>query len=162
MRPRLGPRPLPSVEMARMLRTDLPDGFFHVGARGVDRVDVYRTDDDRRFWLHLALDNVKRYAWRFHALCEMNNHYHAVVEATREQLSAGFHRLNGVYALCFNERHARTGHLFGDRFWSRVVEGDEHLEAVCRYVVDNPVRAGFCDTAADWPWSASRYGLGAG
>ena len=66
--------------------------------------------------------------------------------------------LNGVYAQAFNGRHARCGHLFGERFRARVIRDEEHLYEACRYVVANPVRAGLCGQATDWPWSGTRYG----
>jgi putative transposase len=52
----------------------------------------------------------------------------------------------------FNKRYDRTGHLFQNRFDARVVEGDGHARAVCRYVVDNPVRARLCKERRHWPW----------
>ena len=83
----------------------------------------------------------------------MNTHYHVLVEATLERLSRGCHLLNGVHARRFNERHGRSGHLFGDRFHARVVATDAHLAAATLYVRHNPVRAGLCDDARDWRWS---------
>jgi hypothetical protein len=65
-------------------------------------------------------------------------------------------RLNGIYAQGFNRRHRRSGHLFGDRYASWVVESEEHLRAACEYVLENPVRARLCSNREDWPWSASR------
>ena len=61
--------------------------------------------------------------------------------------------------LCFNAKFRRTGHLWGDRFWVRLVDDEKYLVEVCEYVVNNPVRAGLVARAADWPWSASRYGF---
>jgi len=90
----------------------------------------------------------------------MGNHYHLVIETRREQLSAGMQLLNGDHAQTFNLRHGRWGHLFGERFWSRTVKGDEDLVNTCRYVIENPVRAGFCAVPDDWPWSALEPGLG--
>ena len=139
--------------MPRQLRRDLPDGVFHVTARGVDSCLIFVDDEDRRFFLGLLCQAVERHGWRCHAFCSMGTHYHLVVETTCDRLSAGFHRLNGVYAQMFNRRHARTGHLFGDRFASWVVDTEEHLRAACRYVVQNPVRARLCVRAEDWPWS---------
>jgi REP element-mobilizing transposase RayT len=88
----------------------------------------------------------------------MTNHYHLVLEGFRDKLSSGQQRLNGVYAQSFNGKYKRWGHLFGERFWCRTVD-EEGLEEVCRYVLDNPVRAGLCERAVDWPWSACRYTL---
>jgi putative transposase len=145
--------------MARLPRHVFHDGTFHVGTRGVDGTAVYRSPEDRRIFLRLLADVVDRHGWIVHVFCLMTNHYHLVVEALLEDLSDGLQRLNGVYAQGFNGRYARRGHLWGDRFWSGHVESDRELEATCRYVLNNPVRAGLCDTASDWPWSGSRYGF---
>jgi putative transposase len=140
-----------------MPRSILPEyAVFHATARGAGRIAIYREDDDRRFFLALLADAVSRFGWSFHAFCLMTNHYHLVVEAFREALSDGMQRLNGVYAQSFNGNYGRWGHLFGERFWCRPVQ-EEDLAATCRYVLDNPVRAGICDRSSDWPWAASRY-----
>jgi REP element-mobilizing transposase RayT len=140
----------------RLPRYVFPDGTFHLGTRGVDGTAIFRADDDRRLFLRLFADVVQRHNWFVHVFCLMTNHYHLVVEALRDELSQGFHRLNGVYAQTFNRRYGRKGHLWGDRFWSGLIEDDEQFDAVCEYVLNNPVRAGICTQATDWPWSGSR------
>jgi REP-associated tyrosine transposase len=142
--------------MARRLRTDLPDGLFHVTARGAGRIAIYRDDEDYRLFLRLLGMTVERRRWHCLALCLMPNHYHLVLDTTRRRLSRGFHWLNGSYAQAFNRRHGRWGHLFGDRFSSWVVVDEEHVAATCEYVRANPVRAGLCTTVDDWPWSGSQ------
>jgi putative transposase len=144
----------------RIARSALPDGVFHVTARGVARTNVFLDLDDRRVFLWLLGWIVDAAAWRCHAYCLMTNHYHLVLEAARADLSRGMHRLNARYAETFNAKYGRSGHLFGDRFGARVVADDDHLAAACAYVVQNPVRAGICRRASEWPWSASRYGAG--
>lgn len=148
--------------MARLARCKLPDGIYHVTSRGVARRDIFLDLDDRRVFLWLFGWIADAAAWECHAICLMTNHYHLVVEATRADLSRGMHRLNGRYAESFNAKYDRSGHLFGDRFATRVISDDEHLAAACRYVLQHPVRAGLCRRASDWPWSASRYGVDAG
>jgi hypothetical protein len=49
--------------------------------------------------------------------------------------------------------------VFGDRFWCRPLE-DGELDAICLYVLENPVRAGLCAQSSDWRWSACRLELG--
>jgi putative transposase len=142
----------------RILRTTLPDGYFHVTARGVEQRAIYLDREDCRAFLALFGGTARRFGWDLYAFCLMPNHYHLVVEATRDALSHGSQWLNGVYAQAFNRRHARWGHLFGGRFASWVIEREEHLYAACRYVLENPVRAGLCQRADDWPWSGSRWG----
>jgi putative transposase len=100
----------------RRPRNELPEhGVFHVTTRGVARTAIFRDDDERRLFLRLLADVVRRNEWRCHAFCLMTNHYHLVVEAFVWRLAVGMQRLNGVYAQAFNRRHTRSGHLFGDR-----------------------------------------------
>ena len=146
--------------MARQPRSLLPDGVYHLGTRGVDSCTVYVDDSDRRLFLELLASVVADCDWHMHTLCLMTTHYHLVVETERPRLSLGMQRLNGRYAERFNGKFERTGHLWGDRFWVRLVEDDEQLVSVCEYVLNNPVRAGLVARAADWPWSYSRYGFG--
>lgn len=146
--------------MPRVVRKALPDGYFHVITRGVDACAIFRDDVDRRAFLSHVRTCTDRHGWVVHAMCLMTTHYHLVLHSTRIELSRGVQRLNGRYAQRFNQRHARFGHLFADRFSSRVIETERHLHEACRYVVENPVRARLCDAAEDWPWSRSRYGYG--
>jgi REP-associated tyrosine transposase len=139
--------------MARGLRSCLPDGVFHVTTRGVNGCAIYLDDSDRWAFLGLLAECVERNDWNVHVYCLMTTHYHLVVEATQEELSLGMQRLNGVHALRFNRRHRRHGHLFGDRFASWVIEGEDYFAATCRYVLLNPVRAGLCRRPEEWPWS---------
>jgi REP element-mobilizing transposase RayT len=145
--------------MARIRRTELPDGYFHVFTRGVADTVVFVDTEDRCSFLALLSATARRYRWELHTLCLMTTHYHFVLESARERLSAGMQWLNGVYAQSFNKRYGRHGHLFGGRYGSRVIEDEDYLRAACDYVLLNPVRAGLCDQASEWPWSATRYGF---
>jgi REP element-mobilizing transposase RayT len=142
----------------RILRTTLPDGYFHITARGVEQRAIYLDREDCRSFLALFGSTARRFGWDLYAFCLMGNHYHVVLEATRDRLSDGVQWLNGVYAQQFNKRHERWGHLFGSRFSSWVIESEEHLYKACRYVLANPVRAGLCERPEEWPWSGSRWG----
>lgn len=146
-----------SVGRVRRPRNELPPaGIYHVTTRGVARTAIFLDDDERRLFLRLFAAEVQCHGWRCHAFCLMTTHYHLVVETELWRLSEGMHRLNGAYALTFNRRHHRSGHLFGERFAAWVPRDDAHLQATCEYVLQNPVRAGLCPEAADWPWAAAR------
>ncbi len=130
--------------MARVPRYLLPDGLFHATARGAGRIPIFRDADDRWSFLGLLGKVAEDFRWDCHTWCLMTNHYHLVIDATREDMSNGFHRLNGLHAQGFNGKHRRWGHLFGERFWCRPLD-EEELERTCIYVMENPVRAGLCD-----------------
>jgi REP element-mobilizing transposase RayT len=145
--------------MARRPRYLLPErGVFHVTARAVDGTALYRTRDECVTFLDLLVRAGRLSGWQLYAFCLMTTHYHLVVQARRLALSRALHRANGHYAQLVNARRARRGHLFGDRFAARVIDGEEYLLATVRYVLLNPVRAGLCLRSEDWPWSGSRFG----
>ena len=139
--------------MARALRSSLPDGTFHITSHGIDDSAVFRSDLDRLDFLYLLGIVATEHEWGVRGYCLMTTHYHVVVEATTAQLSAGMHRLNGRYAQLYNQRHRRRGHVFEARFSSWVVRDERHFGATLDYVLQNPVRAGICETAEEWPWS---------
>jgi REP element-mobilizing transposase RayT len=143
--------------MPRIPRQALPDGIFHVTSRGVARSPIFRDPLDYLALRSQLREVMRKFAWNVYAYCLMPNHYHLIVETDREHLSAGMHRLNFLYAQRFNRRHDRAGHLFQNRFAAYVIESDEHLLNSIGYVSQNPVRAGLCDAAADWPWAASAF-----
>jgi len=142
--------------MARPLRVQAAGAHYHVGARGIDRGPVFLSDEDRGRFLVMLGDVVERYGWRCHAYCLMPNHYHLALTTPEPNLGIGMGRLNQVYAQWFNHRHDRVGHLFEQRYWSRLFETETRFFAVARYIVENPVRAGLADTPTDYRWSSAR------
>src|SRR5713226_2827807 len=103
--------------MSRPLRLEYPGSLWHLTQRGNEQRDIFLDDDDRSFSLTLLEKAVERFGWILYAYTLMTNHYHFVLEVTREQtLSRGMHWFDGKYAQAFNRRHQRVGHLFQGRF----------------------------------------------
>lgn len=143
--------------MARPDRSALPDGYFHVYGRSTFGGVVFGDGEDRDVYVHGIRVCERRYRWLVHAFALLSTHYHIVIESTRAALSAGMQRLNGGYGRYVNTRYDRFGHVFSERFRSRVIDSEEYLYDACAYVLQNPVRAGLCDRPEDWPWSYSRF-----
>ena len=144
--------------MTRAPRNVLPDGFFHVYARGIaSETPLFADDADRRFFVAVLVRCVRRFRWTCHAYTVLSTHYHLVLESTRLNLSAGAHRLNALYAHHVNTTRDSFGHVFAERFQARVIESEEYLYDACAYVFQNPVQAGLCDRPEDWPWSYCRF-----
>jgi REP-associated tyrosine transposase len=144
--------------MGYVRRTSLPDGWFHVWARGVCDVPPFPGPRDRTTALGLLLETAQRFELEVEAVCVLTTHYHAVVLAPRANLSGAMQRFHSLYARRFNRRHGRFGHVFAERFQCRTVEEDRVLDR-CGYVLGNPLKAGLCDRIDDWPWSYARIGL---
>jgi REP element-mobilizing transposase RayT len=135
--------------------------MFHVTARGVAGGALFLDETDRVVFLVELTRTAGAFLWTCHVYCLMTTHYHLLLETSRDALSRGMQRLNGLYAQRFNARHGRRGHVFEQRFQAYAVEGDDHFEASAAYILENPVKAGLCESAKEWPWSGGPLYLGA-
>jgi putative transposase len=146
--------------VAYVPRIEVPDGYYHVVTRGNNRCSIYEDDRDRELFLLILNRVARRYGWLFYAYCLMGNHYHVVMQIAEKGISRGMCELNTAYAVTHNVRHGRINHLFGKRFWSELITTDEYLLTACRYVLQNPIRAGLCGRCEDWKWSSYRATIG--
>jgi REP element-mobilizing transposase RayT len=146
--------------MARPPRLQLADGIYHVTSRGVQKLPVFRDDEDRQSFLDILGVVVAKYAWTCLEYCEMTNHFHLLVQTPEPNIAAGMRLLNGLYARTFNEKHGLCGHLFESRYGSELIETEEQLVAAVLYIAYNPVVAGLCDDPADWLWSSTAASIG--
>jgi putative transposase len=146
--------------MGRQPRIEVPGGIFHVHTRGNDRQDIYFGNWSGRLFLRELGRAVSRFDWRILAYCLMRNHYHVVMQIGDAGLSDGMSELNGRFAIASNRQNRKINHLFGKRYSCWLIEDDEYLFEVIRYVVLNPVRAGLVRDAWRWRWSSMRPTLG--
>jgi REP element-mobilizing transposase RayT len=142
--------------MARPLRIEYSGAIYHITSRGNARLAIYEDDEDRRFFIKILGDVIDRYNWICYAYCLMDNHYHLLIETPDGNLSQGMRQLNGVYTQKFNWHHGRVGHIFQGRFKAILVDRDNYLLELCRYLVLNPVRAGIATIPEAYPWSSYR------
>ena len=146
--------------MARPLRIEYPHAVYHVTSRGNARRKIFREDHDRAKFLEVLGTVINRYNWICHAYCLMDNHYYLLIETPEANLSKGMSQLNGVYTQAYNRRHRKPGHIFQGRFKGILVEKENYLLELCRYVVLNPVRAKMIKNPQAWKWSSYRATVG--
>ena len=125
--------------MPRHLRKRYPGAKYHVTNRGNGRQRLfYHTDDYRRFLDQLVAaldqDGVRLYAY-----CLMVNHFHIFVETPLGNIDRFMDRLGTAYAMYFRYKHYHPGHCFQGRYKSPLVEGDEYITRLTRYIHLNPV-----------------------
>jgi len=147
--------------MARPLRLEYEGAVYHVTSRGNERSVIFRDDRDRTKFVEMLGAVVSGSRWILHGYCLMGNHFHLLLETPLGNLSRGMQRLNGRYTQWFNFRRKRSGHLLQGRYKAILVEKEEHLLQLCRYIVLNPVRAGMVEAASRWRWSNYRATSGA-
>lgn len=126
--------------MARALRVNVKDGWYHVMARGIDGKAIYTDARDREHFLELVEEMHARYRILIHAYVLMNSHYHLVLQTPDANISQSMHWLNAGYGIWFNKRHERVGPVFQGRFKSVPVEGGAWAYELSLYVHLNPVR----------------------
>jgi putative transposase len=151
--------------MARSVRIEYADAYYHVMARGNRRGAIFLDDDDRRFFLQTLSEACGRTGWRVHAWVLMGNHYHLFLETPEGNLVEGMKWLQNTYTRRFNIRHGNWGRLFGDRYKAVLVEGKQaaYYETLTDYIHLNPVRAGRIKpkqgaSLRDYPWSSVAAG----
>ena len=135
------------------MRSRAESGFYHVMLRGNGRQLIFEDDADRREFLSCLDNAIEREGVSLIAWCLMDNHVHLIIDDPHDRLSTVMYRIGMKYAMYFNNRHQREGHLFEGRFKSSPIESDEYLVQAVRYVLNNPVAAGI-STLDDYRWSS--------
>jgi REP element-mobilizing transposase RayT len=155
--------------MARLARVEYEGAIYHVTIRGNNRRDLFGDDRDRLRFLERLEDEAQECAVRIYAFCLMRNHVHLVGETLRANLGRFMHKLETAYTIYYNKRHRESGHLMQGRYGAKLVEGDEYLLALTRYVHLNPVYIGAMTNKPleeraralrTYPWSSYRSYLG--
>ncbi len=149
--------------MPRTARTLSASNIYHVMVRGVNRQDIFESDGDRQYYLSLLQECKDISGFRLHAFCLMSNHIHLLIEPGSEPLNMIFRRVGTRYAVWYNRKYQRAGHLFQDRFRSENVESEQYYRTVLRYILQNPMKAGLESRPGSYRWSSYRaYAHGAG
>jgi len=138
--------------MARKPRLDI-DGFHHIVNRGVARSNVYRCDEDKEMFLEILCKACKIYKVNIHDYCLMDNHYHLLLETTSQNLSLFMRQVNANYAIYFNKKYKRTGHLWQGRYSSWYILNEEYLYSLFRYIEHNPIKAKLAQAVGEYPYT---------
>jgi len=128
--------------MPRQSRIDAPGALHHVIIRGIERKAVFKDDTDRfefveRIESIFSESRTPCFAWSL-----MSNHVHLLTRTADAPLATLMRRLLTGYAMAFNRRHHRHGHLFLNRYKSILCQEDAYLLELTRYIHLNPLRAG--------------------
>jgi putative transposase len=146
--------------MPRPLRIHVPGALYHVTLRGNHRRDIFFTVADREALNALIADVLERFAARLHAYCYMTNHLHLLVQVGDAPLGRLMLRIASRHARAVQARLHTTGHLFERRYHTVLVDADQYLLELLRYIHLNPVRARVVTHPADYPWSSHHVYLG--
>ena len=140
--------------MARLQRTYSNSGYYHIMLRGNERKKIFLDDEDRQKFI--AIIRKKKIATNLllYAYCLMDNHVHLVLRDDKNEISIIMKGIATSYAMFFNNKYGRVGHMFQDRFKSEAIEDERYLMAAIRYVHNNPVKAGMVENPEQYKWSS--------
>jgi len=140
--------------MSRPLRIQYPGAWYHVMNRGLNRRRIFHNDTHRQQFLILLADIHHRYGIEVHAYCLMNNHYHLLLHTPQANLSRAMRHLDGVYTQKFNHDTKRDGALFRGRYKAILIEAENYMLQLSRYIHLNPVSAKICAYPCAYKWSS--------
>lgn len=149
--------------MPRGPRLDAPGTLHHVIVRGIEKRKIFKNDRDREDFLARLGQVVKGGEASCFAWVLIPNHAHILLRTGATPLAKMMRRLLTGYAVSFNLRHQRSGHLFQNRYKSIVCEEDAYLLELIRYIHLNGVRAGLVKTMKEldrYRWSGHSVLMG--
>jgi len=142
--------------MPRLARLDAPGVLHHVMGRGIEGKKIFWNNKDRGDFIERLAALVDNGAMDIYAWTLIPNHFHMLCRTNNLPLSWSMRKLLTGYAVNFNKRHKRHGHLFQNRYKSIVCQEDMYLKELVRYIHLNPLRAGIVKDIKElnrWPWA---------
>lgn len=139
--------------MPRLARQKSYTDVYHIILRGINKQDIFFDDTDRWKFSKELKRCKEKYKFEIFAYCLMDNHVHLMIKDNEKQINKIMQSIAISYAIYFNKRHERVGHLFSNRYNSRVVENQNYLLNLQRYIHQNPEKAGI-EKTDKYKWSS--------
>ena len=144
--------------MPRSARITIKKSCYHIITRGNQKQTVFKEPADYQKYLLLITRYKNRYHFKLFCFCLMPNHVHLIIEVDNpKHLNKIMHGLDLSYTLYFNSKYEKVGHLWQDRFKSKIIEKDAYLIECIRYIEANPVRANLASSIQQYPWSSFNF-----
>ena len=140
--------------MSRPLRIEYPGAWYHVMPRGRRGERIFFNKSDYRNFVDLLKEGSELWKVKVISYCLMPNHFHLLINTPLGNLSRFMRHIDGLYTQTFNRKHKYDGALFRGRFKSILVNGDNYLLQLMRYIHRNPLEARIVKDLDDYQWSS--------
>ncbi|MBF8982947.1 transposase [Lutibacter sp. B2] len=124
--------------MPRTARIKSEDSMYHIMIRSISELKLYKENSDKEKYLYLIQKYQYKFGFKIYSYCLMDNHGHLLIDANGADVSRIMHSINQCYAQYFNRKYKRHGHVFQDRFKSKIINDDKYLLALSAYIHNNP------------------------
>ena len=132
----------------------MQEHYYHVYNRGNNYQAIFFERENYLHFLRLIRKYLVSQNIVVLAYCLMPNHYHFLVECDRDNLSKAMQITSLAYTKGINKRFNRVGALFQGKYKAALVDSDEYLVHLVRYIHLNPVKAGLVESAQEWEFSS--------
>ena len=140
--------------MPRLPRNYQKTSFFHVMSQGINKDYIFKHSEDIKYYIKIMYQLTKGQEIKVIGYCIMSNHAHMLIETEEiKELSKYMQRLNTKYGKYYNKKYNRVGYVFRDRYRAQGIYTEKYLYNCLRYIYNNPVKAGICKNAEDYPYS---------
>ena len=130
---------------------------YHLVTRTNNRSFEFNRREVIRIFFKALNETNAKYNLLIHHVVLMSNHYHIIATATDENLHRAMQYLNSRIAVRYNKHVGKSGHLWGDRYGSCIIDTDEYYLACVRYVYRNPKRAGMVKDLEEFTDSSFQF-----
>lgn len=131
-----------------------PNLVSHITQKAAGKEPLFLEDADYLFMLGLLKDITHQFSLQMYAFCLMQNHIHLLFRPLEDNLYDAMRNLFSRYAMKFNWKYERRGHLFGGPYRQAVCLDDRYLLAASVYIHLNPVKAGLTKSPETYRWSS--------
>ncbi len=140
--------------MPRFPRNYIKTPFFHIITQGINKSYIFEKPEDIKYYIKIMYSLSKEQKIKIVGYCIMSNHAHMLIQTENLQaLSKYMQRLNTKYGKYYNKKYTRVGYVFRDRYKAEGIYNERYLYNCLKYIYDNPVKAGMCEKAEDYPYS---------
>ena len=127
-------------------RQESSTGMYHVMVKGINKERTFNQQREKSYFIKIILKHLKIYKVEIYSYCIMSNHAHFIIRSEIQILSE--------YALYYNFKHQRNGHVFQNRFASECIENEKYFWMCLRYIHLNPVKAGMVNDLSKYKYSS--------
>ena len=127
--------------MPRSSRIDAPGALHHIIVRGIGLRKIFDDDEDRHLFLDRLVTVIDESGTFCYAWTLIPNHFHLLLRTGNAPIATVMRRVLTGYAMNYNRRHRRSGHLFQNRYKSILCQEEPYILELVRYIHLNPLRA---------------------
>ncbi|MBF8984573.1 transposase [Lutibacter sp. B2] len=124
--------------MPRVARIKSTDSIYHIMIRSISEINLFKENSDKLKYFSLIKKYQYKYKFKLYAYCLLDTHGHLMIDINGADISKIMHCINFCYAQYYNRKYKRHGHVFQDRFKSKIVDTDEYLIMLSAYIHNNP------------------------